>query len=85
MSTKTYRVYTKRKLHEDPALAKGYIKKTQKQREIDEDESLKAKFISKSECQLLDKVLDNNLPDQDGKPFKISNHSLIGHCTHTRD
>ena len=61
MSTTSYRVYTKRKLTEDPQLAKGYTRK-QKSSE-DDDAVLRAKYIHKSEYELLDQVLDKNQPD----------------------
>ena len=58
MTTPSYRVFTKRKLTEDPTLKKGYRKKTKRQQEIDQDEKLKAKYISQQECKLLDNILD---------------------------
>ena len=58
MATPSYRVFTKRKLVEDPTLKKGYRKKTKRQQEIDQDETLKAKYISQQECKLLDNILD---------------------------
>ena len=56
----TYRVYTKRKLPEDPDLEKGFRKKTKRQQAIDKDEYMKAKYISNDECKLLDEVLDRH-------------------------
>ena len=75
MSSRSYRVYTKRKLLEDPNLEKGFTKKTKKQKEIDDDETLRVKYISKSECQQLDKVLDENERENDGNfiSFKCVN------------
>ena len=70
MSTPSYRVYTKRKLTHDPDLEKGYTKKSKRQREIDQDETLRAKFISKDECKLLDNILDENQIYDDGNIFK---------------
>ena len=72
MSIPSYRVYTKRKLVNDPDLEKGYTKKTKRQREIDQDETLRAKFISKDECKLLDNVLDENQVYDNGNTFSFT-------------
>ena len=58
MATQSYRVYTKRKLAEDPDLEKGFKKKTKLQQDIDKDQTMKAKYISNEECKQLDNVLD---------------------------
>ena len=74
---RTYRVYTKRKLSEDPELAKGFIRKSQKQNKIDEDPYLSVKYIHKSEHELLDTVLDKNQPDNKGKYQSVIKSTLI--------
>ena len=61
---KTYRVYTKRKLAEDPELAKGYVRKSRNQKNL-VDSYLSVKYIHKSENKLLDDVLDKNEPDNE--------------------
>ena len=67
MSKSTYRVYTKRKLTEDPEFAKGYVKKSRNQKTIDDESFIRAKFIHKNEYEALDAVLDKNLPNQNGQ------------------
>ena len=78
----SYRVYTKRKLVKDPELEKGFVKKTRQQKEIDNDTRLKAKYILKSEYQQLDRILDLNESDKNGKKiifaFKQFNHCYSG-------
>ena len=70
---RSYRVYTKRKLTEDPELAKGYVRKSRKQNETDEDPYLSVKYILKSELELLDTVLDKTRPDKDGEYMQHTN------------
>ena len=72
MSTRTYRVYTKRKLTEDPEFTKGYVKKSREQDQADNEDFLRAKFIQKSEYESLDVVLDKNLPDKNGKKYTLA-------------
>ena len=66
---RTFRVYTKRKLSEDPELAKGYVRKPRKQNEEGEDPYLSIKFINKDEHELLNSVLDKNQPETESGKF----------------